>query len=200
MRGRGSGRALLRSGAGCQAPAPGEAAPARNRTLRTQSRAWGREAPGPAAGLGHRSGDPAAPADSRGGQEEVMQRQNPEQHPFLRLGRRRHLLRGPARGPDGHLVPDSTGAWDPPRRPAAPRVRTSRLPAPRRRPCPPAARPPGVPAPREGLRARGRVRREARRPDPPWRAARSGLQRSAGPGQASAELRPRAPVAARWVT
>lgn len=139
-----------RSAAGRQAPAPGEAVPARNQTLSTQpSRAWGPVAPEPAAGLRPRGGAPAAPAASRGGPEEGVRWQNPEQHPSLRPRRRLHLLPGPARAPDGDLVPGSPRAWGPPRRPAAPRVRTSRLPARRRRPCPPAAR--------QGSQRRGRA-------------------------------------------
>lgn len=147
-----------RSTAGCQAPAPGEAALARNRTLRTSARrAWGREAPEPAAGLGHRSGAPAAPADSQEGREEEGA-----------IAEFRTVPRPPIRSAPPPATPHPglsgcLGSFAPSGRPAG----VDKSPTCTASPAMSSGRPPGVPAPRHGLRARERARREARHPDPP---------------------------------
>lgn len=161
--------------AGCQAPAPGEAAPARNRTPRTQaSRAWRRKAPGPDAGPEADSGGlpllplPVGEARRRGCGSRI-----PNGTPSSDQVGASTCYQGPrglSMGTSSQALPVPRG---PPRRPATPWVRTSRLPAQRRRPCPPATL--------QGSQRRGRACERgsgrARRPDPPWRAARSGLAR-----------------------
>lgn len=150
VRGRGPGRALLRSAAECQAPAPGEAAPARNRTLRTQSRAWGQEAPGSAQLASDTEvGTPLHPLTLGEGRGRGCSGRIPNSTPSSDRVGVSTCYQGLRGLPMGDLVPDSTGARGPPRRPAAPRVRTSRLPAQRRQPCSPAAR--------QGSQRRGRA-------------------------------------------